>query len=310
MSAANQTDELLLKRAGNASRNLAVLGVLATLGALLLWTVLLLSKGATVFMSPMALAMTALAAGYWILAVAARQGNPNAVGVVLVIMLIQLVVVFVTAGITAARTNTPLYSNLPGLIIPTLVVVALVSSRNVLLELQKRGIWEKAFASAKPSGTLCVAGGILVAGSLALFDGGTAYVSWKVGQVHAEEIRGATEFVQMLKTEEQDFTATLGQAVKSANTASVEAALARVELLERRVKTLQDSADQDSSLPAILQTYRNGVREWKSGLLALREPNPDRRRVQQMLALGDKLRAQAVMDFQTRFSPKHLRSQG
>jgi hypothetical protein len=310
MAAGNLTDEQLLKRAGNASRNLGVLGILATLGAILIWTVLLLGKGATLFMSPVALAVTSLAVGYWILSVAARRGNPNSVGVVLVIMVLQLLVVFVTAGIAAARTNTPLSSNLPGLISPILVLIALVSSRNVLLELQDRGLWEKAFASAKPSGTLCVVGAILVASGLALFDGGTAYVSVKVGQARAAEVSGATEFVQIIKHEEQDFMSTIGQALKSANAESLDTALAKLESLDIRVKTLQASAGQDSSMPTILQTYRNGVREWKNALLALKEPNPDRRRAQQMLALGDKLRAQAVSDFQTRFAPKAQRSQG
>jgi hypothetical protein len=310
MAAGNLTDEQLLKRAGNASRNLGVLGVLTTLGALLIWAVLLLGKGATLYMSPLAVAVTSLAAGYWILSVAARRGNPNSIGVVLVIMVLQLLVVFVTAGIAAARTNTPLTSNLPGLIIPTLVLIALVSSRNVLLELQSRGLWEKAFAAVKPSGTLCVIGGILVAAGLAAFDGGAAYVSWQVGQARAAEVRGATEFVQMIKTEEQDFMTAIGQAVKGANAASVDSALTRLESLDNRVKTLQQTAGQDSSLPAILQTYRNGVREWKNALLALKEPNPDRRRAQQMLALGDKLRARAVADFQTRFAPKAQRSHG
>jgi len=129
MGAGNLTDEQLLKRAGNAARNLRVLGILATLGALMAGAILLVGKGATAYMWPVALAVTSLAAGYWTLAVAARRGNPNSVAVVLVIMVIQLVIVFVSAGIAAARTNTDLSSNLPGLIIPTLVLIALVSSR-------------------------------------------------------------------------------------------------------------------------------------------------------------------------------------
>src|SRR5581483_11167372 len=269
MGVGNLTDEQLLKRAGNAGRNLGVLGILATLGALMIWAVLLLGKGATAFMLPVALAVTSLAAGYWVLAAAARRGNPNSVGVVLVIMVVQLLIVFVTAAIAAARTNTPLAFNLPGLIIPTLVLIALVSSRGVLLELQERGLWEKAFVSVKASGTLCIIGGILVAAGLVLFDGGTAYVSWQVGQARAEEIRGATEFVHMIKNEEQDFTAVLSEAVTSAKKPNLDLALAKVEVLESRAKSLQASAGQDSSLPAIIQTYRNGVREWKNGLLAL-----------------------------------------
>lgn len=310
MGVGNLTNEQLFKRAGNAARNLGVLSVLATLAAMLIWAVLFFGKGATVFMSPLALALTALAAGYWTLSVAARRGNPASVGVVLVVMVIQLFIVFVTAGLAAARTNTPLSSNLPGLIIPILVLIALVSSRNVLLELQERGLWERAFASAKPSATLCVVGGFLVAAGLLLFDGGTAYVGWKVGQARAAEYTGASDFVQMIKNEEHDFLSTADQAVKSPKGPTLELALAKLDSLESRVKSLQANASADSSLPAILQTYRNGVREWKNALLALQVPNPDRQRAQQMLALGDKLRAQAVADFQTRFAAKSMRSPG
>src|SRR6478752_1686531 len=79
MGAGNLTDEQLLKRAGNAARNLRILGILATLGALMIGAMLLVGKGATAFMWPVALAVTSLAAGYWTLAVAARRGNPNSV---------------------------------------------------------------------------------------------------------------------------------------------------------------------------------------------------------------------------------------
>jgi hypothetical protein len=193
-------------------------------------------------------------------------------------------------------------------VIPILVLIALVSSRNVLLQLQERGLWEQAFASAKPSSTLCVVGGILVAGGLVMFDGGTVYVTSKLGQARAAEYSGATEFVQLTKHEEQDFMLAASQAMKNASASSLDLALAKLESLETRVKTLQQTASQDSSLPAILQTYRNGVREWKNGLLALKELNPDRRRAQQMLSLGDKLRGQAITDFQNRFMAKPLHS--
>jgi hypothetical protein len=55
-------------------------------------------------------------------------------------------------------------------------------------------------------------------------------------------------------------------------------------------------------MPAILQTYRNAVRQWKNALLVLQDPVPDRRRMRQMLALGDKFRAQATEEFQRRFA--------
>jgi hypothetical protein len=105
MGAGTLTDEQLLKRANHAGRNLAVLRTLAILGAAGMWAVVFSAKAALPIMAPAASALTLLAAGYWSLMIAALRGNPVSVGVVLVIMVIQLAVVLVGAGIAAARNK-------------------------------------------------------------------------------------------------------------------------------------------------------------------------------------------------------------
>jgi hypothetical protein len=308
MGAGNLTDEQLLKRASQAGRNLAVLTILATLVALVLWALLFLGKGMAPLLSPLAVAVTLLSAGYWSLAIAARRGNPTSVGIVLVIMVTQLLFVFVSAGVAAARTKTEVSTNLPGLAIPIFVFIALVSSRSVLLELQARGLWEQAFGSVKPSGGICVVGGVLVAAGLVLFDGGSTYAGWRIGQARAAEYREAKGFVEVIKNEEQEFMTAMGGVLNNAKGANLELALSKVSLLESKVDSLQTQMGDGSSLPSILQTYRNAVRQWKNALLALKEPKPDRHRAQQMLALGDKFRAQATQEFQRRFATKSPRS--
>jgi hypothetical protein len=143
-------DEKLLKRARHAGRNLSVLAILATLGAIALIATALFAKGIHEVMAVLATTITLIAAGYWVLAVAARRGNPNAVGVVIVAMVLQICLALISAGLAAARTNSAFQPPAGGLVIPILVLVALASSRKVLLELKDRQLWDQVFGSAKP----------------------------------------------------------------------------------------------------------------------------------------------------------------
>src|ERR1043165_8364783 len=178
----NAIDEKLLKRARHAGRNLSVLAILATFGAMVLIAVALFAKGIHGVMAVMAATITLIAAGYWVLAVAARRGNPNAVGVVIVAMVLQICLALIFSGIAAARTNTAFHPPTGGLLIPILVLVALASSRTVLLELKKRQLWDQVFGSAKPSGNLCWIGGTLLAAGFVAMNAGSYYVSSKAGQ--------------------------------------------------------------------------------------------------------------------------------
>jgi hypothetical protein len=130
------------------------------------------------------------------------------------------------------------------------------------------------------------------------------YAGQKIGQARAEEFRGAREFVQIIKQEEKDFMTSIGGVLRDGNRANVEAALAKATTLENKVDGLEAETAGNSSLSSILQNYRSAVRQWKNALLVLKEPNPDRKRAQQMLALGDKFRTQATQEFQRRFVGK------
>src|SRR5882672_5344459 len=121
---ANAIDETLLKRARYAGRNLLVLATLATLGAIALIAAAFFAKGMNGVMAVLAATISVLAAGYWVLAVAARRGNPNAVGVVIVAMVLQICLALISSGVTAARTNSAFQPPVAGLFIPILVLVA------------------------------------------------------------------------------------------------------------------------------------------------------------------------------------------
>ena len=125
MPVANASDQKLLKRARHAGRNLSVLAILATFGAMALIAASLFAKGMHGVMAVLATTITLIAAGYWVLAVAARRGNPNAVGVVIVAMVLQICLALISSGVAAARTNSTFQPPVAGLFIRFLVLVAL-----------------------------------------------------------------------------------------------------------------------------------------------------------------------------------------
>jgi hypothetical protein len=305
MSVANLNDEQLVSRANHAGRNLAALTVLATCGAVGLWAVTFLSKGPQLWLLVPALSLTLLGGGYWMLAVAAYRGNPQSISIVLVLMLLQLTLTLVWSGVECARTGTDFASNFNAthFIIPILVLCALASSRGVLLELQSRGLWERAFPTARPSRVLCILGGILLTSGLAFLDTGSGYAAWKIDKVRAAEIQGAKNFVQLLNTEDHDFMAAAGQVVKVNlnRTANAAAALDKADVVEKKLDVLRKEVDQDGSMASILTAYANALRAYKSALVLYKDPHGDQKRAGEFIKLGDKYRAEAGQQFHQRF---------
>ena len=304
--ALNPGDEKLLKRAGHAGRNLLVLAVLATLGAVALVAAAVLAKGFHGVTSVLAATITLIAAGYWVLALAARRGNPNAVGVVIVAMVLQICLALVSSGIAAARTHSNFQPPVGGLVIPILVLAALASSRKVLLELKQRQLWEQVFASAKPSGNLCFIGAVLLATGFIAMNAGTYYVGWKVGQEQKAEFQHANAFVELIQRDEQAFLIAMRGIGRGGN--EIETALTKLGTLKQNFEVLEKQAAGAGRLQQILTGYRNALRQWENGLTLLKDPNADTERVQQMFKLGDKLRAEACQEFDRRYAAKKPQS--
>jgi hypothetical protein len=302
MAAKNLSDEQLLKRASHAGRNLTVLSTLGTLGAIALWVVTFMGKAPSLGMILPALAVTFVAAGYCVLTIAARRGNPASIGTVIVIMALQLTFTLIFAGIGAARTGTDVSSNMPNLIIPIAVLIALASSRSVLVELQERDLWEKVFDSEKSSSQFCVIGGILLAIGFLTLNGGTYYVGNKLHEERAAENRQAREFVEMIKHEEQQFMDAAAAVLRSKTPDNLKLALARADSLKTKCESIRTATGDHGRLPGILTSYNNAVRQWENGLLALKEKQPDTQRAQRLLDMGDKLRAEALADFNRYFA--------
>ena len=190
------------------------------------------------------------------------------------------------------------------MLIPILVLVALGSSRKVLLELKERGLWDQVFGSAKPSGSLCLIGGTLLATGFVAMNAGTSYLGWKAGEHQTAEVQHAKAFVELLQRDEKEFlTAMQGISVNRGEN-EIETVLTKFKTLEQNFEALKKEAASADRLLQILTTYGNALRQWKNGLMLLKEPNADTDRVQKMFKLGDQLRAEACQEFDRRYGPK------
>lgn len=300
----NAHDQELLDRARNAGRNLAVLATVATLASVGLLAAVIFAKDAPGIMAVMALPLIFLAAGYWVLAVAARRGNPNAVGVVIAAMVFQMCVALILSGINAARHNVPFQPPIAGMIIPIVVLFALNSSRNVLLKLKKRNLWDRVFGSARPSASLCIIGGMLFVTGIVTFNAGTYYVSWKAEQQQQAEFQQARAFIELLETDEKELLAAMRVAMSNPTQRNFDTVLNQHKAVEGKLEALKTKAAAFKSLLQILHTYGNAIRQWKNGLMAVSAPVPDTRGAQKMFQLGDKLKADALQEFDRRYAPK------
>jgi len=299
----NLENDTLLKRAGHAARNLFVLAALASVVALIVIVLALSIKDAQKPMAPMAFSIVLIASAYWILAVAARRGNPVAPGIVIVLMIAQFVLGLAVSSVIAALNKTSFQFNPGGFIVPVLVILALSSSRNVLLELRKRGLWEQAFPSAKPSANLCLVGGIILGLGFLCLNAGMVYVGSRVSQEQQSEHQQAEAFVQLVKQDETKFMDSMQKLSARHGDAELNEAMANLATLEQNFTALQkNTSTSHGPLPQILDTYGNAVRQWKNGLTLLKEPHPDNDRALQMLKLGDKFRADAGKEFDRRYA--------
>jgi len=296
----NITDEKLLKRAKNAGRILLIIAVLTSIFALALFFVAFLAKGLMLITASTAIILAIISTGYWILMVAARRGNPTSVSIVIIVMLIQLTISLVLSGILAARSGANSFSFPPGLIIPVLIIITLIGSRNALLELRKRGIWHKVFENVK-STHLCIIGGIFLVIGIMAFNGVTIYTSLKVREHKTVDIQQINKFVNIIQTEEKSFFKTMENL---SNPESQQVALIKITELERKVNELMKTVDDNNLFMPILETYGTAVQQWKKALLMLISPNADMTIVQKRLELGDKYRSNAIQEFDRTFAQK------
>ena len=127
-------DATLFERAGHAGWNLIVWAILTNLAAIILAAAVLKTLPQMVNIV-VAVGCALASVGCWMLAVAAKRGNPTAVSIVMAVMVFQLLLSLASLCVALARGGQP---DLFWLIISLLVIVALAGSRSVLVELKRR----------------------------------------------------------------------------------------------------------------------------------------------------------------------------
>jgi len=221
-----------------------------------------------------------------------------------VAMVLQICLALISSGMAAARTSSSFQPPIAGLFIPILVLVALASSRKTLLQLKERQLWDQIFGSAKSSANLCVIGGTLLATGFVAMNAGTYYLGWKVGQQQKAEIQHAKAFIELIQGDEKEFLLAMQRISSNQSQSEIETALAKFNTLEQNFEILKKEAAGADRLLDIFATYGNALRQWKNGLMLLKEPNADVERAKKMLELGDRFRAEAGQKFDLRYGPK------
>lgn len=289
------TDDALMQSAGNAGRNLSALAILATILAVFCAIFCVLEPRSPIWWSALPLILTAVS--YWMLAVAAKRGNPSAVSVVIVVMAIQLIFSLISMCVAAAVTGSNGQSNIIGIIIAILIISALAKSRTVLLEMKKRELWGQKFSSAKPSRNLYVVGGILLPigyfGVLA-----SLLIPATVAAKQAKEIaQERQQFVQVVKGEEAEFMKAMLGLRNSNNRDAIKLARSKVDVLDKSVVSLQSKVEPDGSVGHLLVKYKKAVSCWKKGLSLLDDPTPNSEAVVELLESGDRIRNEVGQEF-------------
>jgi heme/copper-type cytochrome/quinol oxidase subunit 4 len=304
------TDEALFQRAGHAGRNMIAIAILGTLAVLAIGAFVFIPTGQSPVPWPFVAGFAAVVvcvAGLWILAVAANRGDPTSVAIVMGVMSVQVVIAVIGYSLSMAMAdqNDGNPANLGFTIVGIAIIVALANSRNVLVELKRRNLWEQRFGTG-PSWILVLVGGMLyVVCYVGLYAGLFLSAVWSV-QRRAAEKRQADAFLHMVKTEEADFLAGMN-GLNAAEPKTITAAIGKVDSMDQEVQSMHSDVRSESPLSPILAKYRQALAKWKSGLVELQARSPNHERVKAMFEEGDKLRKEAGTEFDRTYTPNQKR---
>lgn len=301
------SDEKLIKRSGHAGRNLAALALLTSVVAAGATAVCFFAREVAGLVACMAVSLSLVAAGYWLLAVAAKRGNIRAVDFVIGYMLVQIVLGMALNGYAVNAAGAPQRSAVAGMLLPVLVLLAVIGSRSSLAELERRGLWRQVFGAAKPSGHLCGLGAaLLVLGALS-FLGSSFYVGWRTARVPADGLRQARAYTEILNGEERLFLSAVDGLADGYRQEDLTAVQEKIGALENAVGKLRAEAAGNRELGPILLTYGDAVAAWKSGLDLLRADPPDAARARDAFDRGIRLRERAAQAFDAHFASRQSR---
>ena len=238
-----------------------------------------------------AIATTAVAVGYWILAQVARRGDERALAIVVTVLTLQFLLSL--AGLMAGYLRTGEFAGgaMLGLVVALLVLLALSRNYSDLSALRQTGLWSDVSPTNHPETRHCIAGGTLLACGLI-----GVYIALLVPAIGAARIaRSRAEFTELVRLEEKSFLEEFATASHNASSNAVPELIAKLDALDGKVQTISNAAPSSSDLPSIIATYRDALSKWRSGLQLMQ--NGAGPATAASFEQGDVLRAKAFKDF-------------
>jgi hypothetical protein len=321
----NQMDKLsndvIIKRAKHGSIYFLILAMITSLGmgfmVVLLTTTFNEGEEALTqwaFITPM-LAILSLTVAYWMLWIAAKRGNPNAAGITMLVIGISIAINFALQGWAGfleesnARTPSQPSLNFVGLIIPILLFIAFYKSRNYLLELKKRDLWDHEYGSKKSSRFVCHIGGTLLVTGLVLFFVG----SYQLQKAHTQRVVSTVAyhdaFIQLIEQHDQPFIKTIKN-LDEVNEENLQLLQGQIQALQAQVDQLLDEIPQKHALHNVLSMYGEVVSHWREAVRILGLPILDMEKVNKEMMRADRQREltlNAFDQFRQNFQQRNTR---
>ena len=110
----------------------------------------------------------------------------------------------------------------------------------------------------------------------------------------------------MIKGKEAELMTAM-RALQAGGAEAVTAAVTKIDALDQEVKSIRSAVAADSPLASILTKYQQVLSDWRSGLVALGNPDSDRDKSREMLEAGDRLRTEAGGEFDRRYTGPNSR---
>lgn len=304
------SDRELIRAANHACLILRVLACIAALvlvGALVFSCLWGSKMPAMWFVPAMVLCVTA---GYWMLSVAAKRGNPNA-PLVMVYMIGFLIVVSIAVMIIASSMSTEnvkvQVSNPTGFVLPALLAFVFYRNYQAMREVERRGLGASAFGPPQENRRPCLAGAsFLLVGIVGLF-GMILYLQQAVVQNKEAEAQAANAFVGTVQAEEAEFLDALSQIPEGFPEQDVDAALAKLSALDGKMAKLQASLPSDKSgsvadLAQVLAEYRQGLQHYRRSVEMMKQHPLDAEAHAREMQLGERLRLGAIDKYNKRLA--------
>ena len=316
------SDEKLIKKAFHAHRNLRVLaGVGAAFIAMtLVWACILTFVGGIAglkqsgpFLTLCLFVYGLIFAGNFMLAKAAKRGDPNAVTVPLMYTSMCLVFalfskLYISNGMILGGMNLSnnirfeqdVFMQVFVFFLIGLLVWAFWDCRSVLIKIKERELQEQIFGSHPPTRKLCVVGSILILLPLpiALIAGMVGSNTYQQQEDHKNQV---LELVAIFDNEEQDVIQAFKN-ISASDVATLHHVSDQLAKLETQVDALCEKASTNAQFMPFLEQYKVAIEKWKDGCQTLTVYPMYKDQAVEKLNEGNRLRKQLGIDLTKKYS--------